>query len=75
MIRGGGCDASDLPTAHASNIPTPNNVSDVEKSSHADILRHSMHQEFTGLLHVGPFASAPALQLVANVSDAKWVYT
>ena len=26
-----------LPTAHASDLPRPNNVSDVEKSPHADI--------------------------------------
>ena len=30
-------DSPDLPTAHASDLPTPNNVSDVEKSPHADI--------------------------------------
>ena len=39
-------DSQDLPTAHASDLPTPNNVSDVEKSPDADIWRHSMHQEF-----------------------------
>ena len=27
----------DLPTAHASDLPTPNNVSHVEMSAHADI--------------------------------------
>ena len=27
----------DLPTAHSSDLPTSNNVSDVEKSPHADI--------------------------------------
>ena len=53
-------DSPDLPTAHASDLPTPNNVSDVEKSSHADIWRHSMHQEFDGLLQAGTFAPAPA---------------
>ena len=40
----------DLLTAHASDLPTPNNVSDVEKSPHADIWRHTMHQVFSGLL-------------------------
>ena len=50
----------DLPTAYASDLPTPNNVSDVEKSSHADIWRHSMHQEFDSLLQAGTFAPAPA---------------
>ena len=29
-------DSPDLPTAHASVLPTPNNVSNVEKSPHAD---------------------------------------
>ena len=53
-------DSPDLPTAHASDLTTPNNVSDVEKSPHADIWRHSMHQEFTGLLQAGTFAPAPA---------------
>ena len=51
---------SDLPTAHTSDLPTPNNVSDVVKSPHADIWRHSMHQEFDGVLQAGTFAPAPA---------------
>ena len=33
-----------MPTAHASDPPTPNRVSDVEKSSHAEKWRHSVHQ-------------------------------
>ena len=53
-------DSPDLPTAHASDLPTPNDVSDVEKSPHADIWRQSMHQEFNGLLQAGTFAPAPA---------------
>ena len=53
-------DSPDLPTTHASDLPTPNNVSDVEKSPHADIWRHSMHQEFDGFLQAGTFAPAPA---------------
>ena len=53
-------DSPDLPTAHASDLPTPNNVSDVETSTHVDIWRHSMHQEFNGLLQAGTFAPAPA---------------
>ena len=73
--HGASKDSPDLPTAHASDLPTPNNVSDVEKSPHADIWRHSMHQEFDDLLQAGTFAPAPAQQLVANVIDAKWVYT
>ena len=50
----------DLPTAHASDLPTPNNVSGVEKSPHADIWRHSMHQNFNGLLQAVTFAPTPA---------------
>ena len=50
----------DLPTAHASDLPTPNNVSDVEKLPHADIWRHSMHQEFDSILQAGTFAPSPA---------------
>ena len=64
-------DSPDLPNAHASDLTTPNNMSDVEKSLHADIWRHSMHQKFSGLLQDGTFAPAPVLQLVANVIDAK----
>ena len=52
-------DSPDLPTAHALDLPTPNNVSNVEKSSHADIWRHLMQQEFNGLLQAGTFAPAP----------------
>ena len=44
--HGASKDSPDLPTAHASDLPTPNNGSDVEKSPHADIWRHSMHEEF-----------------------------
>ena len=58
--HGASKDSSDLPTAHASELPTPNNVSDVEKSPHAETWRHSMHQEFDGLLQAGTFAPAPA---------------
>ena len=39
--HGASKDSPDLPTAHASDSPTPNNVSDVEKSPHTDIWRHS----------------------------------
>ena len=53
-------DSPDLPTAHTSDLPTPNNVSGVVKSPHADIWRHSMHQEFDGVLQAGTFAPAPA---------------
>ena len=58
--HGASKDSPDLPTAHASDLPTPNNVSDVEKLPHADIWRHSMHQDFNGLLQGGTFAPASA---------------
>ena len=53
-------DSPDVPTAHASDPLTPNNVSDVEKSPHTDKWRHSMHEEFRGLLQAGTFAPTPA---------------
>ena len=49
----------DLPTVHASDLPTSNNVSDVEKSPRADMWQHSMHQEFTDQLQAGTFAWVP----------------
>ena len=52
-------DSPHLPIAHASDLPTPNNVSDVEKSPHADIWRHSIHQELNSRLQAGTFAPAP----------------
>ena len=55
-LHGASKDSPDLPTAHASDLPTPDNVSDVEKSPHADIWRRSMHQEFICLLQAGTFA-------------------
>ena len=58
--HGASKDSPDLLTAHASDLPTSNIGSDVEKSPHADIWRHSMHQEFNGLLQAGTFAPAPA---------------
>ena len=73
--HGGSKVSPDLPTAYASDLPTSNNVSDVEKSPDVDIWRHSMHQEFNGFLQAGTFAPAPAEQLIANVIDAKGVYT
>ena len=53
-------DSSNLPTAYASDLLTPNTVCDVEKSPHADMWRHSMHQESNGLLQAGTFTPAPA---------------
>ena len=58
--HGASKDSPDLPTTHAFDLPTSNNVSDVEKLPHADIWRYSMHQEFNGLLQAGTFAPAPA---------------
>ena len=58
--HGASKDSPDLPTVHTSGLPTPNNVPDVEKSLHADTSRHSMHQEFDGLLQTGTFARAPS---------------
>ena len=52
-------DSQDLPTAHALDLPTPKNVSNVEKSPHADKWRHFMQQNLNGLLQVGTFAPAP----------------
>ena len=58
--HGASKDSPDLPTAYASDLPTPNNVPDVERSPHSDIWRHSMHQEFNGLLQASTFAPASA---------------
>ena len=52
-------DSPDLPATHVSDLPTPNNVFDVEKSPHADIWGRSMYQVFNGLLQAGTFAPAP----------------
>ena len=64
-------ESPNLPTVPASDLTTPNSVSDVNKSPQADVWRHSMNYEFGGLLQ----APAPAQQRVANVIGAKWVYT
>ena len=58
--HGASKDSPDLPTAHVSDLPTLNNLSHVEKSPHADIWRHSMHQESNGLLQADTFAQALA---------------
>ena len=57
--HGASKDSPDLPTAHALDLPTPNNVSNAEKSPHADIWRYFIQQELNGLLQVGTFAPAP----------------
>ena len=68
-------DLPDLPTAHESVLATPKSVSDIELLPHADVWRHLIHQEFSCLPQAGIFAPASAWQSVANVIDAKWVYT
>ena len=45
-----------LPTARAPDLHTPTSVSEAEVSPHAEIWRHSMRQEFNGLLQAGIFA-------------------
>ena len=50
----------DLPTAPASALTTPTNISDVDKSPQAYVWRHSMNREFGGLFQAGTFAPAPA---------------
>ena len=67
--HGASKDSPYLPTAHASDLPTPNNVSDVEKSPHADIWRHSMHQEFNGLVQVGRYLRAGAGLAISRERD------
>ena len=57
--HGASKDSPDLPTAHALDLPTPNNVFNVEKSPHVDIWRYFIQQEFSGLLQPGTFAPAP----------------
>ena len=46
----------DLPTARASDLPTPANVMEAETSPHANIWRHSMNRKFQSLLQAGTFA-------------------
>lgn len=53
-------DTPDLPTAPASDLTTPNNVSDVDKSPHADVWQYSIENEFGGIPQASTFASAPA---------------
>ena len=46
----------DLPTARASDVPTPANVMEAETSPQANIWRHPMNRDFQGLLQSGTFA-------------------
>ena len=41
--HGASKDSPDLPIGHASDLLTPNNMSDVEKSPYADIWRHFIY--------------------------------
>ena len=41
---------ADLPTAPASNVPTPSTVAETEPSEHAEIWRGFRTREFRGLL-------------------------
>ena len=56
-------DPPNLPTAHASDFPTLNSVSDVEKSCHVDVWRLPMDQEFNGLLQAGTFAAGARITI------------
>lgn len=68
-------DAPDLPTAHASDLATSNNVSEVVESARTYVWRHSMEKVLGGLLQGGTIASTPAWQRDANIIDAKWLFT
>ena len=69
--HGASKDSPDLPTVYASDLTRPNNVSDEEKSPHADIWRHSMHQEFNGLLQAGRYLHAGAGLAVSRERDRR----
>ena len=55
--HGASKDSANLPTAYALDLPTSNNVSDARNRLMQ--WRHSMHQEFSGLLQAGTFVPAP----------------
>ena len=46
---------ADLPTAPASDVPTPSTVAEAESSEHAAIWRDSRTREFRGLLQANTF--------------------
>ena len=48
----------DLPTAPASDIPTPSTVAEAEASEHAEIWRGSRARKFSGLLQAHTFGPA-----------------
>ena len=64
---------ADLPTAPASNVPTPSTVAEAESSEHAAIWRDSRTREFRGLLQANTFG--PAQQSIANIIDTKWLFS
>ena len=48
----------DLPTALASDLPTPSTIAEVEASKHAEIWRDSRAREFSDLLQAHTFGPA-----------------
>ena len=63
---------ADLPTAPASDVPTPSTVAEADSLEHAAIRRNSRTREFRGLLQAHTFG--PAWQPIGNVIDAKWLF-
>ena len=49
---------ADLPTAPASDLPTPSTIAEAEAAKHAEIWRGSRAREFSGLLQAHTFGSA-----------------
>ena len=49
---------ADLPTAPASDVPTPSTFAEAESSEHAAIWRDSRTREFRGLLQANTFGPA-----------------
>ena len=49
---------ADLPTAPASDVPTPSTVAEADSSEHASIWRNSRTREFRGLLQANTFGPA-----------------
>ena len=49
---------ADLPTAPASDVPTPSTVTEVDSSEHAAIWRNFRTREFRGLLQANTFGPA-----------------
>ena len=49
---------ADLPTALASDVPTPSTVAEVDSSEHAAVWRNSRTREFRGLLQANTFGPA-----------------